>query len=66
MLEAQGVVDLLLELNVRVDFGRHVNGSVKSQSVRRTAQRLLERTRGTFRTLAVSVSALLQFNLDSF
>jgi hypothetical protein len=40
MLDAQGVVDLLLELDVRVDFGRHANGSVKSQSVRGTAQRL--------------------------
>jgi hypothetical protein len=40
MLDAQGVVDLLLELNVRVHFVRHVNGSVKSQSVRGAAQRL--------------------------
>jgi hypothetical protein len=30
MLDAQGVVDLLLELNVRVDFVRHGNGSVKA------------------------------------
>jgi hypothetical protein len=29
MLNAQGVVDLLLELNVRVDFVKHGNGSVK-------------------------------------
>ena len=29
MLHAQGVMDLLLELNVRVDFVRHGNGSVK-------------------------------------
>ena len=26
----------------------------------------LERTRGTFRTLAISVSALFHFNFDSF
>jgi len=33
MLHAQGVMDLLLELNVRVDFVRYGNGSVKgSQS----------------------------------
>jgi cell envelope opacity-associated protein A len=33
MLDAQGVVDLLLlELGVRVDFVRHRNGSVKAQS----------------------------------
>jgi hypothetical protein len=35
MLNAQGRVDLLLELNVRVDFVRHGNGSVKAQSVAR-------------------------------
>jgi hypothetical protein len=29
MLEAQGMVDLLLELNVRVDFVKHGDGSVK-------------------------------------
>jgi hypothetical protein len=29
MLNAQGMVDLLLELNVRVDFVKHGNGSVK-------------------------------------
>jgi hypothetical protein len=29
MLHAQGVMDLLLELNVRVDFVRLGNGSVK-------------------------------------
>jgi hypothetical protein len=29
MLHAQGVMDLLLELNVRVDFVRHGNGAVK-------------------------------------
>jgi hypothetical protein len=29
VLHAQGVMDLLLELNVRVDFVRHGNGSVK-------------------------------------
>ena len=28
MLHAQGVMDLLLELDVRVDFVRHGNGSV--------------------------------------
>src|SRR5882724_6497756 len=37
MLDAQGVVDPLLKLGVRVDFVRHRNGSVKSQSVRGTA-----------------------------
>ena len=40
MLDARGVVDLLLESNVRVHFVRHVNRSVKSQSVRGAAQRL--------------------------
>ena len=30
MLHAQGVMDLLLELNVRVDFVRHRDGSVTS------------------------------------
>ena len=35
MLDAQGVVDLLLELDVRVDFVRHGNGSVKAQGVAR-------------------------------
>jgi hypothetical protein len=40
MLDARGVVDLLLKLVVKVDFVRHGNGSVKSQSVRGTAQRL--------------------------
>ena len=40
MLDAKGVVDLLLESNVRVHFVRHVNRSVKSQSVRGAAQRL--------------------------
>jgi len=30
MLHAQGVMDLLLELNVRVDFVRHEDGSVTS------------------------------------
>jgi hypothetical protein len=35
MLNAQGMVDLLLELNVRVDFVRHGNGSAKAQSVAR-------------------------------
>jgi hypothetical protein len=35
MLNAQGMMDLLLELNVRVDFVRHGNGSVKAQSVAR-------------------------------
>ena len=39
MLDAQVVVDLLLELDVRVDFVRHGNRSVKAQSVRGTAQR---------------------------
>jgi hypothetical protein len=29
MLDAQGVMDLLLELNVRLGFVRHGNGSVK-------------------------------------
>jgi hypothetical protein len=67
MLDAQGVVDLLLESNVRVHFVRHVNRSAKSQSVRCTgATFTLERTRGTFRTLAISVSALFHFNFDSF
>jgi hypothetical protein len=32
MLDAQGVVDLLLKFGVRVDFVRHRNGSVKAQS----------------------------------
>jgi hypothetical protein len=32
MLDAQGVVDLLPELDVRVDFIRHGNCSVKAQS----------------------------------
>jgi len=35
MLNAQSMVDLLLELNVRVDFVKHGNGSVKAQSVAR-------------------------------
>jgi hypothetical protein len=35
MLDAQVVVDLLLELGVRVDFIRHGNGSVKAQSLAR-------------------------------
>jgi hypothetical protein len=30
MLNAQGMVDLLLELNVRVHFVKHGNGSVKA------------------------------------
>jgi hypothetical protein len=30
MLHAQGMIDLLLELNVRVDFVRHEDGSVTS------------------------------------
>jgi hypothetical protein len=30
MLDAQGVVDLLLELDIRVDFVRNGNGSVKA------------------------------------
>jgi hypothetical protein len=29
MLNAQGMMDLLVELNVRVDFVKHGNGSVK-------------------------------------
>ena len=29
MVHAQGAMDLLLELNVRVDFVRYGNGSVK-------------------------------------
>jgi hypothetical protein len=74
----QGVVDLLLELGVRVDFVRHRappassamrfrNGWVKAHScVRDGATFTPERTRGTFRTLAVSVRALRHFNLDSF
>jgi hypothetical protein len=33
MLDAQGMVDLLLELGVGVDFVRHEIGSVKPQSV---------------------------------
>jgi hypothetical protein len=28
MLQAQGVMDLLLELNVRMDFARHEDGSM--------------------------------------
>jgi hypothetical protein len=40
MLNAQGVVHLLLELDVRVDFVSHANGWVKAHSVRGTAQRL--------------------------
>jgi hypothetical protein len=57
MLDAQGVVDVLLKLDVRVDFVRHGNGWVKPQSARGTAQRLhwSERTE-PFRTLAVSVA----------
>jgi len=39
MLDAQGVVDLLLELGVRVDFVRH-RAWVKAHSARGTAQRL--------------------------
>jgi len=35
MLDAQGVVDVLLELGVRVNFVRYGNGSVKAQSVAR-------------------------------
>jgi hypothetical protein len=35
MLNAQGMVDLLLELNVRVDFVRHGKAPVKAQSVAR-------------------------------
>jgi len=35
MLNAQGMMDLLLELNVRVDFIKHGNGFVKAQSVAR-------------------------------
>ena len=31
MLDTQGVVDLLLELDVRVGFVKHDNGSVKAQ-----------------------------------
>jgi len=37
MLDAQGVVDLLLELGVRVDFIKHGNDSVKAQVCRGTA-----------------------------
>jgi hypothetical protein len=33
MLHAQGVMDLLLELNVRMDFVRHENGSVDTTSL---------------------------------
>jgi len=33
MLDAQGLVDLLLKLDVKVDFVRHGNCSVKAQSV---------------------------------
>jgi hypothetical protein len=57
MLDAQGVVDLLLELDVRVDFVRHVNGSVKPYTGASARD---------LRTLAVSVRALCHFNLDSF
>jgi len=35
MLDPQVVVNLLLELNVRVDFVRDGNGSAKAQSVAR-------------------------------
>jgi hypothetical protein len=35
MLDAQGVVYLLLELEIRVDFIRHGSGSVNAQSVAR-------------------------------
>jgi hypothetical protein len=35
MLDPQVVVNLLLELNVRVDFVRHGNSSAKAQSVAR-------------------------------
>ncbi|HEU5239191.1 MAG TPA: hypothetical protein VFU37_18825 [Pyrinomonadaceae bacterium] len=35
MLHAQGVMDLLLELNVRMDFVRHGNSSVKVRLHRR-------------------------------
>jgi hypothetical protein len=37
MLDAQGVVDLLLELDVRVDLVRHGNRSVKAEVWRGTA-----------------------------
>jgi hypothetical protein len=37
MLDAQGVVDLLLELDVRVEFGRHRDRSVKGKGVLGTA-----------------------------
>jgi len=39
MLDAQGVVDLLLEFDVGVDFVRHGNGSVEAQSVARDGNR---------------------------
>jgi hypothetical protein len=35
MLDAQGMVDLLLELGVRVDSVRHGIGSVKARSLPR-------------------------------
>jgi hypothetical protein len=72
MLDAQGVVDLLLELDVRVDFVRHGNGSVKAQGVARdgkgdklAALHWSERTQPSARSPSV-VSALLHFNFESF
>jgi hypothetical protein len=67
MLDAQGVVDLLLELDLRVDFVRHGNWLGKvSKCARGGATFTLGLTCGTFRTLAVSVSALFHFDFDSF
>jgi hypothetical protein len=71
MLDAQGVVDLLLEVGVRVNFVQHENDLVKTEVCRGTATGdyvsclTLGLTRRTLRTLAVSVRALLHFNLES-
>jgi hypothetical protein len=69
MLDAQGVVDLLLESDVRVDFVRHGNRSVKAQSVttgdKLAALHWSERTEPSARSPSV-VSALFHLNFDSF
>src|SRR5881227_2708781 len=73
MLDAQGVVDLLLKLDVRVDFVRHGNYLREGSKCGAGRQRRLTKpphtggeTHGIFRTLAVSVSALLHFYFDCF
>ena len=67
MLDVQGVVDLLLESNVKSAFRQTCQSFGKvSKCARCGATFTLERTRGTFRTLAISVSALFHFNFDSF